>query len=228
MNAKQKAAAAAVTVAAVAGVATSTAFDSPLDLMPEALEELNLDFEDGTSAHESEQKGPFAKLRVWVMSLPAAVRMLVAVPLWIFGWILISAVSVFWTGAAPVLAGFLNWACLALVLLGVFTVAAKAAFPDVSVRRILRFHNLVLLLVLSAVFWVADLALPTVWNDYNLISRTVWRVGATCVLAFICGAELKHQGKCAVKVMRRELPQRTEVELEALRLADTVCPPREI
>ena len=228
MNAKQKAAAAAVTVAAVAGVATSTAFDSPLDLMPEALEELNLDFEDGTSAHESEQKGPFAKLRVWVLSLPAAVRMLVAVPLWIFGWILISAVSVFWTGAAPVLAGFLNWACLALVLLGVFTVAAKAAFPDVSVRRILRFHNLVLLLVLSAVLWVADLALPTVWNDYNLISRTVWRVGATCVLAFICGAELKHQGKRAVKVMRRELPQRTEVELEALRLADTVCPPREI
>ena len=228
MNAKQKAAAAAVTVAAVAGVATSTAFDSPLDLMPEALEELNLDFEDGTSAHESEQKGPFAKLRVWVMSLPAAVRMLVAVPLWIFGWILISAVSVFWTGAAPVVAGFLNWACLALVLLGVFTVAAKAAFPDVSVRRILRFHNLALLLVLSAVFWVADLALPTVWNDYNLISRTVWRVGATCVLAFICGAELKHQGKRAVKVMRRELPQRTEVELEALRLADTVCPPREI
>ena len=228
MNAKQKAAAAAVTVAAVAGVATSTAFDSPLDLMPEALEELNLDFEDGTSAHESEQKGPFAKLRVWVMSLPAAVRMLVVVPLWIFGWILISAVSVFWTGAAPVLAGFLNWACLALVLLGVFTVAAKAAFPDVSVRRILRFHNLVLLLVLSAVLWVADLALPTVWNDYNLISRTVWRVGATCVLAFICGAELKHQGKRAVKVMRRELPQRTEVELEALRLADTVCPPREI
>ena len=228
MNAKQKAAAAAVTVAAVAGVATSTAFDSPLDLMPEALEELNLDFEDGTAAQESEQKGPLAKLRIWVMGLPAAVRMLVAVPLWIFGWVLISAVSVFWTGAAPVLAGCLNWVCLALVLLGVFTVAAKAAFPDVSVRRILRFHNVVLLLVLSAVFWVADLALPTVWNDYNLISRTVWRVGATCVLAFICGAELKHQGKRAVKVMRRELPQRTEIEIEALRLADTVCPPREV
>ena len=228
MNAKQKAAAAAVTVAAVAGVATSTAFDSPLDLVPEALEELNLDFEDGTSAQESEQKGPFAKLRIWVMGLPAAVRMLVAVPLWIFGRVLISAVSVFWTGAAPVLAGLLNWACLALVLLGVFTVAAKAAFPDVSVRRILRFHNVVLLLGLSAVFWVADLALPTVWSDHNLVSRTVWRVGATCVLAFICCAELKHQGKRAVKFVRKELPQRTEVELEAYRLADTVCPPREI
>ena len=158
------------------------------------------------------------------MSLPAAVRMLVAVPLWIFGWVLMSAVSVFWAGAAPVLAGLLNWVCLAIVLLAVFTLSAKAAFPGVSVRRILRFRNVVLLVVLSAIFWVADLALPTVWNDYNLISRTVWRVGATCLLAFICGAELKHQGKQAsFQVVRPELPQRTEVEMEAMRLADTVC-----
>ena len=72
---------------------------------------------------------------------------------------------------------------------------------------------------------------PTIWrpfvravNDYNLISRTVWRVGATCLLAFICGAELKHQGKRAsVQIVKPELPERTEVELEALRLADTVC-----
>ena len=227
MDAKKKAAAAAVTVAAMAGVVTSAAFDSPLDLVPEAAEELNLDFEDATAAaSEDEQKGPLAKVRMWVMGLPAAVRMLVAVPLWVFGWVLMSAVSVFWTGAAPVLAGLLNWVCLAIVLLAVFTLSAKAAFPGVSVRRILRFRNVVLIVVLSAVFWVADLALPTVWNDYNLISRTVWRVGATCLLAFICGAELKHQGKRAsFQIVRPELPERTEVELEALRLADTVCPP---
>ena len=225
MDVKKKAAAAAVTVAAMAGVVTSAAFDSPLDLVPEVAEELNLDFEDPTAADE-EQKGPLAKVRLWVMSLPAAVRMLVAVPLWVLGWVLMSAVSVFWTGAAPVLAGFLNWVCLAIVLLAVFTLSAKAAFPGVSVRRILRFRNVILIVVLSAVFWMADLALPTVWNDYNLISRTVWRVGATCLLAVVCGAELKHQGKRAsFQIVRPELPERTEVELEALRLADTVCPP---
>ena len=224
MDAKKTVAAAAVTVAAVTGVVTSTAFDSPLDIVPEVAEELNLDFEDSASEQDSRQHGPWAKVREWVMSLPAAVRMLVAVPLWIFGWVLMSAVSVFWAGAAPVLAGLLNWVCLAIVLLAVFTLSAKAAFPGVSVRRILRFRNVVLLVVLSAIFWVADLALPTVWNDYNLISRTVWRVGATCLLAFICGAELKHQGKQAsFQVVRPELPQRTEVEMEAMRLADTVC-----
>ena len=224
MDAKKKVAAAVVTAAAVTGVVTSAAFDSPLDLVPEVAEELNLDFEDGTAVEDTDQKSPLAKVRIWVMGLPAAVRMLVAVPLWVMGWVLMSAVSVFWAGAAPVLAGLLNWVCLAIVLLVVFTVASKAAFPGVSVRRILRPGNVLLIVVLSAIFWVADLALPTVWNDYNLISRTVWRVGATCLLAFICGAELKHQGKRAsFQSVKPELPERTEVELEALRLADTVC-----
>ena len=224
MDAKKKVAAAVVTAAAVTGVVTSAAFDSPLDLVPEVAEELNLDFEDGTAVEDTDQKSPLAKVRIWVMGLPAAVRMLVAVPLWVMGWVLMSAVSVFWAGAAPVLAGLLNWVCLAIVLLVVFTVASKAAFPRVSVRRILRPGNVLLIVVLSAIFWVADLALPTVWNDYNLVSRTVWRVGATCLLAFICGAELKHQGKRAsFQSVKPELPERTEVELEALRLADTVC-----
>ena len=224
MDAKKKVAAAVVTAAAVTGVVTSAAFDSPLDLVPEVAEELNLDFEDGTAVEDTDQKSPLAKVRIWVMGLPAAVRMLVAVPLWVMGWVLMSAVSVFWAGAAPVLAGLLNWVCLAIVLLVVFTVASKAAFPGVSVRRILRPGNVLLIVVLSAIFWVADLALPTVWNDYNLVSRTVWRVGATCLLAFICGAELKHQGKRAsFQSVKPELPERTEVELEALRLADTVC-----
>ena len=224
MDAKKKVAAAVVTAAAGTGVVTSAAFDSPLDLVPEVAEELNLDFEDGTAVEDTDQKSPLAKVRIWVMGLPAAVRMLVAVPLWVMGWVLMSAVSVFWAGAAPVLAGLLNWVCLAIVLLVVFTVASKAAFPGVSVRRILRPGNVLLIVVLSAIFWVADLALPTVWNDYNLISRTVWRVGATCLLAFICGAELKHQGKRAsFQSVKPELPERTEVELEALRLADTVC-----
>ena len=57
MDAKKKAAAAAVTVAAMAGVVTSAAFDSPLDLVPEAAEELNLDFEDASTASETSRKG---------------------------------------------------------------------------------------------------------------------------------------------------------------------------
>lgn len=224
MDRKKKAAAAAVTVAAAAGMMTHAAFDSPVDLAPEAAEALHWDTGD-QDGQEPEQKGPLAKLRLRIMALPAAVRMLVGVPLWLLGGVLISAASVFWAGTAPVLAGLLNWLCLALVLLGVFAASAKAAFPNVSVRRLLRLRNAALLLLLGTVFWAADLALPTVWDGYSLATGTVWRVGAACALALVCGLELKHQGRRAAKAV--PAAERTEVERAALALADTVCPPRD-
>ena len=62
-------------------------------------------------------------------------------------------------------------------------------------------------------------------EGYNLLSQTVWRVGASCLLAFCCCAELKHQGKRAEAKVRAASP-RTEVEMTARALADSVCPPR--
>ena len=226
MNKKQAAATAVVTVAAAAGMVTGAVFDSPADLLPEVVEEFQ-QMED-SSAEQERQKRPVDKFRDWVLGLPAAVRMLVAVPLWCLGWVLLSALSVFWMGAAPVLEQLLNWICLAAVLLGVFALAVKAAFPTASFRRILRPATVVFLLGMSAVLCMADLALPTVWESYNAISRTVWRVGATCLLAVVCGAELRRWGRHDAK--RQAVctaSKRTVVEEEARRLADTVCPPRE-
>lgn len=122
------------------------------------------------------------------------------------------------------LGSFLNWVCLAVLLLAVFAASVKAAFPDVSFRRILRVRNVVFLVAMSGVLWAADLVLPAVWEGYDLVSRTVWRVGAACLMAFACGAELKHQGKRARK-KQAALSRRTAVEEEARRLADTVCGP---
>lgn len=219
---KRKAAAAAAVTVAAASIMTNAAFETPAELLPELAIEQQQD-DDAVSVSEERQKGPAAKVRAWVLSLPAAVRMLVAIPLWVLGWVLLSAVSVFWAGTAPVFSGFLNWACLAVVLLGVFACSAKAAFPQVPMKRLLRRHNVLFLVLTSAVLWAADLALPAVWDEYNAVSRTVWRVGAACLLAFLCCAELKRQGKRAVKQQAKQQPERTAVEIEARRLADSVC-----
>ena len=225
MKKKQAAATAAITVAADAGMVTGEVFESPADLLPEVVEEFQ-QVED-SSATQERQKRPMDKFRDWVLGLPAAVRMLVAVPLWCLGWVLMSALSVFWMGAAPVLAQLLNWFCLAVVLLAVFALSVKAAFPDAAFRRILRPGMVAILLIVSAVLCAADLALPTIWENYNVISRTVWRVGAACLLAFACSWELRRRGRRAAKKQPTDSsPKRTAVEEEARRLADTVCPPR--
>jgi len=234
MDKKKQAAAAAVAVAAAAGMVTGAVFDNPGDIVPEAepIVEFNLSDDDGggAPAPEERQKGVAAKIREWILRLPVAVRMLVAVPLWCFGSLLLSALSVVWMATGPILSRLLGWGALALVLLAVFGLSVKAAFPDVPLRKILRPGNVLLLLGMSAVLFAAEQALPMVWEGYNSATGLVWRIGAICLLAFTCCMELKIQGKIAARKLRAErealAPQRTEVELEARRLADSVCPPR--
>ena len=228
MDKKKAAAAAAVTVAAAAGMVTGTVFDSPADLMgePAAIVSVQTDEDDGGTATEERQKGPAARIREWVLGLPAAVRMLVGVPLWVLGWVLLTGFSTLWANAlTPLLSRVLGWLCLGLILTAVFACSVKAAFPDAPLRKILRPRNVLFLLGMTAVLAVADLALPTVWQGYDVYSRTVWRVGATCLLAFACCAALKSQGKRAAAVKKEASApgRRTAVEEEARRLADTVC-----
>ena len=225
MKKRKAAAAAAVTVAAVAGVVTGTAFDSPVDLVPEIAVTAEQQADDDGAAVTEQRKGPAARVRQWVQGLPAAVRMLVAVPLWCFGWVLMSAASLLWAGATPWLARLLSWGCLALLLMAVFACSVKAAFPEVPLRKILRPGNVLFLLLASALLCAADLALPSLWKGYDPATRLVWRVGSALLLAFLCFAELKWQGK---RYAAREEPAsgRSFVEEEAWRLADTVCPRR--
>ena len=86
-------------MAAAAGVITGTAFDSPMDLVPEIAVTAEQQAEDEDAAVMEQRRGPAARVRQWVLGLPAAVRMLVAVPLWCFGWVLMSAASLLWAGA---------------------------------------------------------------------------------------------------------------------------------
>jgi len=229
MSKRKKAAAAAVTVAAVAGMVTASVIDTPAELLADTgllSEAQQEEVEDAASASEEKQRSVSARIRAWLLGLPAAVRMLVGLPLWCLGWMLLTALSTFWAGAmTPLAARLLGWVCLAVIILVTFALSVKAAFPNVPFRRILRLRNVLFLLGMTALLAIADLALPSVWQGYDAISQLVWRIGATCLLIFSCGTALKRQGKRAA-VQLPAAPQRTAIEEEARRLADTVCPPR--
>lgn len=211
----------AVTVAA-AGVVTGTLFDSPAELVPElsqdAVAEEVLDEDNG--APEQKKRGPADRLRQWLLGLPETVRMLVGVPLWAVGWVLMTGVSALvGTAAAPV-ERLVSWLCLSAILLTVFAFSVKSAFPDLPVKKILRPRNVLFLTVSALILGMADLALPTVWIGYDVRTQLVWRIGATCLLVFVCAMALCRHGTVEVS---RDLTEE-EVRAEALRLADTVTP----
>ena len=229
MDKKKTAAAAALAAAAAAGMVTGALFDSPADLMaePGAAVEIQMDDDDaGALEDEERQKTPAQRLRQWVLGLPSAVRMLVGVPLWCLGWVLLTGLSTLWMGASPLLAHVAGWLCLAVILLAVFALTVKAAFPEIPCRKILRLRNVMFLLLTTLLLAAADLALPTVWEGYDVVSRTVWRVGASCLLLFVCCAALgKHGKRSAPAEEPRELTQE-EIRERARQLADSVCPKR--
>lgn len=227
MKKREKAAAAAVTVAAAAGMVTGTLFDTPADLLaePDAVVETVQAEDEDAGAPVEKQRGLAVRLRAWVLRLPAAVRMLVGVPLWCTGWVLLHALAVFWGGEG--LGRIVNWLCLALVLLAVFALSVKAAFPGVPFRRILRKRNLVLILGLTLLLALADLALPAVWQGYDAVAKAVWRVGATCLLLFLCCGALGRYSRVQQEAAAKPAPlTEAQIREKALRLADSVTPGR--
>lgn len=227
MKKREKAAAAAVTVAAAAGMVTGALFDSPADLLvqPDAVTAAvqAVGEDDDTGAPMEKQRGIAARLRAWVLRLPAAVRMLVGVPLWCAGWVLLNAFSVFSGGTG--LGRIVHWLCLTLVLLAVFAISVKAAFPSLPFRRILRRRNLLLLLLATIVLALADLALPAVWQGYDAVAKTVWRAGAACILVFLCCGVLGRYSRVRQEAAARPAVM-TEAQIRetARRLADSVAP----
>ena len=227
MGKKEKAAAAALAAVAAAGLVTGAVIDRPADLLADTPFAAELQEDDAESA-EAEQKksGIAARIRMWLLSLPAPVRMLVGIPLWCLGWILLTGLSAFWAGAmTPLASRILGWLCLCLILIAVYTLTVKSAFPDIPLRKLVRVRDIIVLLIISLVLAAADLALPTVWEGYDVLHQIIWRGGATCLLAFSCYAALRRQGK-RVRKQQAAAAKRTTVEEEAWRLAETVCPPR--
>ena len=225
MGKRQKAAAGALGVLAAAGLVTGAAIDDPAILAEEdpiiVIEE---EYDESDSKPVQLKKRGLAAVRAWILSLPAAVRMLAAIPLWCIGWVVETGVSaLFLSPSASIFRHLVGWLCMGLILLVVFMTSTKCAFPKCPVKKILRLRNFLLPFFAAVVLGAADMALPTVWKSYDAATQLVWRAGSACLLAYLCAAELKFQGK---RYAVPEVTQRTDVEREAWRLADTVCPKR--
>ena len=225
---RKKAVGAAAASVAAAGLVTGALFETPGELLPELTEETALEevLEDQEACGTSQEKkrGPAAMgLRSWVLSLPEAVRMLVALPLWCLGWVLSGAVMALLGNFGEPGVHLLHWLLLALVLLISLVISTKCAFPKTPLRKLFRFRDLLVLLLLAAFLGLADLAMPTVWTGYDPASELVFRVGATCLLLAFCslslhrGRKLKRKAAAAPKALTEE-----EIRREARRLADTV------
>ncbi|MBQ2061322.1 MAG: hypothetical protein II458_01445 [Oscillospiraceae bacterium] len=241
---KKKTAVGMVAAAASASVLVGGAFDSPADLMnPDngdnssptpVVQTLTAQVPETTAgsdddANGEEERQRFPAVRRWVQSLPVGVRALVGVPLWCVGWGITEALSLLWQAVlTPVGGKILSWLLAAAVCVLVYALTAKALFPHAPWKKILRPRNLLIVIGGMIVLGIADTLLGVFWKDYPPISRILRLVGGALMVAATClsARKLLRRREKEEKPVPEVIPSlRTDVEQQAMALADSVCPP---
>lgn len=255
---KRKRTAAAVAVVTSASMIVGGIFNSPAalladeDLLPQAVyaDDTDLDGpggddgdggagDDGGQTEEEEREelrgGARAGLRQRIRQLPYALRLLVILPLWCLGWLILTGGSALWSALlSPLLARVLTWLLFIGALVGVFLLAGKTVFPDLPVKKILNKRSLLGLILGSAALGLADLVVPLFWAEYTRVENIVRAIGVLLVFgtvtALFTRRELRRRRELAAGAQsaqeQAESPPRAASRQEVLALADSVSRPR--
>ena len=195
-NAKKAAATTAIALLTAASVVTGSLFDSPAALLPDdgasAVVYTVGDAPDGAdddagveedeSGETRRRGGVRAALRARVLRLPLIVRLLFVMPLWALGSVILAGAGAAWALLQPVLGKIAGFALLLALLLGAFLIAAKAAFPDLPLKKLLNRRSFFALLLGAAGLSALDALLPAVWGEYARAKDIVLSVGFFLVL----------------------------------------------
>ena len=157
--------------------------ETPLVMMVDLDQNDNDAEEDGEETPDEEKKSIFARIKKKILQLPASVRALIGVPLWAVGWVAIHFLTLAWSNVlSPVLGIVLKWVLIALVLLAVFAVSMKCAFPKMPLKKILRPRNILYILGGTAVLGIADNVVPLFWKEYPTYRFVVILAGGFVLL----------------------------------------------
>ena len=243
---KRRRAAAAVALATSASVVVGGLFQSPAALLDDSnpvpavawteSEDPGSE-DDGDSSAETqvqlqneEESGVRAVVRQRILQLPYAVRLLVVLPLWCLGWLILTGATALWSAVlTPVLGKVLGWVCLLGALLGAFLLAAKTIFPDLPIRKILNKRSVLGLVIGAVVLALADICIPLFWADYTRIESIVRAGGillvlGTVTLSFARRERKRRRGRAEATP---EMPVPSGVSRrQVLAMADSVSRPR--
>lgn len=244
---KRKAAVGVVAAAASASVLVGGAFDSPADLLSADSDDDNgsptpvvhtlaaqtADLVDDASGNASddedeERRQRFPAVRRWMLSLPVGVRALIGVPLWAAGWAITAGLSLLWNAAlAPIGGRILAWVLAAIAAVLVFALTARALFPNVPWKKILRPRNILLVVIGMAFLGATDTLLSIFWKDYPPIGQVARLIGGAVMITCACLASRKllgHREETAKPAEDDPPAPQISVEEQAMALADSVCP----
>ena len=126
------------------------------------------------------------RLRNVVLQVPVWIRACVFLPLWALGYLGIHLLSgVYQAALAPVLFHIIGYILCAAVMLGVFILTMKSIFPNMPLKKILRWKNIRRILIGAAVLKAVDILLPLAWGEYTRYKYLIMMCAGFLILGFI-------------------------------------------
>ena len=244
MDNKKKVAAALAATIAASGAAVDMSFDNPADLLQQdASVEPKIEYVDLENGQDEDQAGDEEKqrqntaaksgaFREWILGLPLAVRALFILPQWFIGHLILTGGSMLFAGLSPILHWLLGFVLLALVIIGAFTVTAKAMFPDLPLRKILNRHSIKWILIVSAIIFLADIVLGMTWSGYahvrTLVTGLFTLAGLASVVIWFARREHRRRARiCAEEENAVEAEEPEDLVYTSLGQTFTIRPPQQ-
>lgn len=185
----------AATIAAT-GVVVGGLFQDPNELLDDPIDAYMMNIadnadddldggDDGDEAvtPDERKRSIAARLRMRILAMPLAARVIFVMPLWAVGWVLLTLGSLLWGSVlSPVVSSVLSWVCIALLLLGVLIAGVKTAFPDMPLKKIVNRRTCGTLLIGMLIVGALDVIMQAVFPEKQLITRLVSLLSSTAVL----------------------------------------------
>lgn len=202
---------AAVTTAVAAATAASLLvgglFDTPKDLLEgdasspvvqsaaDLDDDLDEDMEEsGQGGEERKRGGVRSVLRARILQLPLAVRMLLVLPAWGLGSLLLLGGNALLATLSPLLGKVLGAVLLGVALVGAFLLAVKTIFPDLPWKKILNRRTIPALLVGALALAALDGLLSVTWDGYQDWKQVIESVGLLAALTgTVCAFVIREQ-----------------------------------
>ena len=188
---KRAAAVAAVAIVTAASVTAGSLFQSPDAQLPDdaapsmvcQLDDSGSDDGGDAGCEEEDEEETKRGLSEWILRLPLAVRLLVVLPLWAFGSVLLAVGGALWPLLSPVLGRLVCFLLLMAALCLSFALSAKSVFPDLKLSKLFCRRTIVALLLGAAALMCVDTICSAVWDGYEQTRNAALSVGFLLVLS---------------------------------------------
>jgi hypothetical protein len=138
--------------------------------------------EEEPAPEEAKKQGVRDRIRAALLAMPYWLRVVILVPLWALGYVLLLGGSFLKAALAPFAGVILSAVIGVAVMAALFAVTAKSLFPDMPWRKIFSKGNIIALAVCGAALAAADVIVPHYYSGYPYVAAAVKLAGALVVV----------------------------------------------